>query len=61
MKDVLELSDYVGSTSGIIRYAGHSSAREFIICTENGVLAELQKRYPGKSFTLPGRSRFVRI
>ena len=36
-KDVLELSDYVGSTSGIIRYAGHSSAREFIICTENGV------------------------
>ena len=49
-KDVLELSDYVGSTSGIIRYAGQSSAREFIICTENGVLAELQKRYPGKKF-----------
>lgn len=49
-KAVLDLSDYAGSTSGIIRYAGESSAREFIICTENGVLAELQKRYPEKKF-----------
>lgn len=49
-KEVLDLSDYAGSTSGIIRYAGESSAREFIICTENGVLAELQKRYPEKKF-----------
>ena len=47
---VLELSDYVGSTSGIIRYAGESEAAEFIICTENGVRAELEKRYPGKKF-----------
>ncbi len=49
-KAVLDMSDYVGSTSGIIRYAGESSAREFIICTEKGVLAELQKRYPEKTF-----------
>lgn len=49
-KAVLDLSDYVGSTSGIIRYAGESSAHEFIICTENGVMAELQKRYPDKKF-----------
>ena len=49
-KAVLELSDYVGSTSGIIRYAGESGAREFIICTENGVIAELEKRYPEKRF-----------
>ena len=49
-KAVLELSDYVGSTSGIIRYAGESRAREFIICTENGVIAELEKRYPEKRF-----------
>lgn len=49
-KSVLELSDYVGSTSGIIRYAGESGAQEFIICTENGVLAELQKRYSDKKF-----------
>ena len=49
-KAVLELSDYVGSTSGIIRYAAESRAREFIICTENGVIAELEKRYPEKRF-----------
>ena len=47
---VLEMSDYVGSTSGIIKYAGESSADEFIICTENGVRSELEKRYPDKKF-----------
>ena len=50
MQRVLEMSDYVGSTSGIIKYAGESSADEFIICTENGVIAELEKRYPDKKF-----------
>jgi quinolinate synthase len=44
------MSDYVGSTSGIIRYAGESSAEEFIVCTENGVRYELEKRYPQKRF-----------
>ena len=44
------MSDYVGSTSGIIQYAGRSSAREFIVCTENGVRYELEKRYPEKRF-----------
>lgn len=44
------MSDYVGSTSGIIQYAGRSSAREFIVCTENGVRYELEKRYPEKQF-----------
>lgn len=44
------MSDYVGSTSGIIKYAGRSSAEEFIVCTENGVRYELEKRYPHKRF-----------
>ena len=44
------MSDYVGSTSGIIKYAGMSSAEEFIVCTENGVRCELEKRYPQKRF-----------
>ena len=43
---VLELSDFVGSTSEIIAQAGKSDAKEFIICTESGVLYELQKRNP---------------
>ena len=44
------MSNYVGSTSGIIQYAGRGSAREFIVCTENGVRYELEKRYPEKRF-----------
>lgn len=48
--DVLELADYTGSTSGIIDYALKSSQKEFIICTENGVRAALEKKCPGKQF-----------
>lgn len=47
---ILEQSDYIGSTSGIIAYAGESGAEEFIVCTENGVRYELENRYPGKKF-----------
>ena len=49
-ESLCRMSDYVGSTSGIIQYAGRSSAREFIVCTENGVRYELEKRYPEKRF-----------
>lgn len=48
--EVVEISDYVGSTSGIIRHAEESSACEFIVCTENGVRYELEKRCPEKKF-----------
>ena len=49
-KAVLEISDYVGSTSGIIDYAAKSENEEFIICTENGVRYKLEKDNPGKKF-----------
>lgn len=48
--DVLDLADYVGSTSGIIDYANANEANEFIICTEIGILYELKKRNPNKVF-----------
>lgn len=47
---VCEISDYIGSTSGIINYAGKSDKKEFIICTENGVRYELEKENPEKKF-----------
>ena len=47
---VLKYADYIGSTSGIIDYAGKSDKEEFIICTENGVCYELEKNNPGKKF-----------
>ncbi len=47
---VRKMSDYIGSTSGIIAYAGKSECKEFIICTENGVRYELEKQNPEKKF-----------
>jgi len=48
--DILELADYIGSTSGIIDFATTSDAQEFVICTEMGVLYELKQKNPGKRF-----------
>ena len=53
VKEVVEMGDYVGSTSGIIKYVSGSSKDEFIICTEKGVLYELKEKNPNKKFYLP--------
>ena len=53
-KEVRELGDYVGSTTGIIEYATKSDTKDFIIATEEGVLHELRKRNPNKNFFIPG-------
>lgn len=47
---VVAMSDYIGSTSGIIKFATESQAKEFIICTEDGVLYDLEKKNPEKKF-----------
>lgn len=47
---VIELADKVASTSGILRFARESSAKEFIIGTEAGILHQLYKQCPGKEF-----------
>lgn len=48
--EVVELAQYVGSTSGIIDYATKSEHDEFIIATEQGVMYELRRRNPNKRF-----------
>ncbi|MCL4424531.1 MAG: quinolinate synthase NadA, partial [Firmicutes bacterium] len=50
--EVVELADYVGSTSGIINFVQRSQAREFIIGTESGILHPLRKENPEKAFYL---------
>ncbi|MCF2625124.1 quinolinate synthase NadA [Fusobacterium perfoetens] len=52
-KEIVEMADYIGSTSGIIKYASESLAQEFIICTEEGVIYELKEKNPNKKFYLP--------
>lgn len=47
-KEVLEVADYIGSTSNIIEEA--KKYDEMIIATEEGIFTELEKRYPNKKF-----------
>jgi quinolinate synthase len=47
---ILSVADYVGSTSGILSFAGKSDAAEFIVVTEPGILHEMKKLYPDKTF-----------
>lgn len=54
-KEVRDLADYIGSTSGIINFATNCGDEEFIICTEEGILYELKKRNPNKKFYFPER------
>ena len=48
--EVVKLADYVGSTSGIMDFAGKSDCREFIIGTELSIAEHLQYQYPDKMF-----------
>jgi len=47
---VTSLSDYAGSTTGIMSYAKKSDAKEFIIGTENSIVEHLQYECPDKKF-----------
>lgn len=47
---IVETADFVGSTAAILEYCGKSDAAEFIVVTEAGILAEMQRRYPEKRF-----------
>lgn len=52
-EEVTKLAEYIGSTTGIIKYAKQSKCKEFIVATEIGVLHELQKENPDKKFYFP--------
>jgi quinolinate synthase len=49
-ESVLAHADYVGSTTGILKYAVASPKREFIVVTEAGILHAMQKAAPDKVF-----------
>ncbi|MDR1166402.1 MAG: quinolinate synthase NadA [Deltaproteobacteria bacterium] len=50
---ILAVADFIGSTSGIIKYCAESEREEFIILTEEGVLYPLRAKNPGKVFLTP--------
>ena len=46
---VLQLADYIGSTSGLLKYVINNPAQAFIIATETGILHQMQKDAPHKT------------
>ena len=49
-KPVRIMADKVGSTAALLNYAVDSDSQEFIVCTESGILIEMQRRCPDKTF-----------
>jgi quinolinate synthase len=47
---VLAMADYIGSTTSLLKYAVSSPAKEFIVVTESGILHQMQKQAPEKTF-----------
>lgn len=47
---VLKLADVVGSTAALLKYAVNSNEQRFIVATESGILHEMQKKCPQKTF-----------
>ena len=50
---VLRVADYIGSTSGLLKYTRENEAQTFIVVTEAGILHQMQKDSPNKTF-IPG-------
>jgi quinolinate synthase len=49
---ILELADFIGSTTGLLNYTIKSEARKFIVATETGILHQMKKASPDKEFLI---------
>lgn len=47
---VLAIADYIGSTTGLLKFSHKDDAQEYIVVTETGILHQMQKENPGKTF-----------
>ncbi|MEM6263777.1 MAG: quinolinate synthase NadA, partial [Bacteroidota bacterium] len=47
---ILDLASFIGSTAAMLRYSEESDAESFIVITESGLLHEMEKRSPHKTF-----------
>ncbi|MFZ4261455.1 quinolinate synthase NadA [Sphingobacterium sp. HJSM2_6] len=47
---ILAQADYIGSTSGMLKYTIENEANSFIVATESGILHQMQKSSPTKTF-----------
>ena len=49
---VLELADFVGSTTGMLKFTKTDKAKRFIIASETGILHQMKKESPDKEFII---------
>jgi quinolinate synthase len=47
---VLNIAEFIGSTTELLKYAGTSNCNEFIVATETGILHKMQQNNPTKTF-----------
>jgi quinolinate synthase len=47
---VLRIADFIGSTTGLLKYTQKDDAKEFIVVTETGIIHQMQKANPTKTF-----------
>jgi quinolinate synthase len=47
---VLEKADFIGSTTALLNFSKKNNCNEFIVATETGILHQMQKASPGKTF-----------
>ncbi|RMD75420.1 MAG: quinolinate synthase NadA [Bacteroidetes bacterium] len=47
---LLEMADFIGSTTALLNYTVESDARTFIVATESGIIHQMRKRSPHKTF-----------
>jgi len=47
---ILEMADYIGSTTGLLKYTINNPASTFIVATESGIIHQMEKSNPDKTF-----------
>lgn len=47
---ILRIADYIGSTTGLLKYSQTDSSQEYIVATETGILHQMMKASPNKTF-----------
>ena len=47
---ILRIADFVGSTTGLLHYTEKDNHQSYIVATETGILHQMQKYSPGKTF-----------
>ena len=49
-ESVLQIADFIGSTTQLLKYAKKDAAKEYIVVTETGILHQMEKESPDKTF-----------